>query len=109
MTKTSKKSPTAASSDLTSSNDDASPFESTPASKIQATEPGVLPKPASKQQQLASLLVRDGGATLGQMVVATGWLPHTTRAALTGLRKKGYAISSDKLDGVRTYRGIAPE
>jgi len=26
-----------------------------------------------------------------------------------GLKKKGYAISSDKVDGVRTYRGIAPE
>jgi hypothetical protein len=36
-------------------------------------------------------------------------VPHTTRAALTGLKKKGYAISSDKVDGVRTYRGIAPE
>jgi hypothetical protein len=43
------------------------------------------------------------------MIAVTGWLPHTTRAALTGLKKKGYAISSDKVDGVRTYRGIAPE
>jgi hypothetical protein len=53
--------------------------------------------------------VRDEGATLNDMIAATGWLPHTTRAALTGLKKKGYAISSDKVDGVRTYRGIAPE
>ncbi len=43
------------------------------------------------------------------MVAALGWLPHTTRAALTGLKKRGYAISSDKVDGVRTYRGVAPE
>ena len=43
------------------------------------------------------------------MIAATGWLPHTTRAALTGLKKKGYVITSDKLDGIRTYRGIAPE
>ena len=43
------------------------------------------------------------------MVTATGWLPHTTRAALTGLRKKGYVIDSDKLDGVRTYRAVAPK
>lgn len=68
-----------------------------------------VPKTPSKQQQLAALIVRDEGATLDQMIAATGWLPHTTRAALTGLKKKGYAITSDKVDGVRTYRGIAPE
>lgn len=67
------------------------------------------PKVPTKQQQLAALLVRDEGATLDQMIAMTGWLPHTTRAALTGLKKRGYAISSDKIDGVRTYRGIAPE
>ena len=26
------------------------------------------------------------------LVEATGWLPHTTRAAITGLRKRGFAI-----------------
>lgn len=62
-----------------------------------------------KQQQLAALVVRDEGATLDQMIAVTGWLPHSTRAALTGLRKKGYVISSDKVDGVRTYRAVAPE
>ena len=71
--------------------------------------PARTPKPPSKQQQLASLIVRDAGATLDHMIATTGWLPHTTRAALTGLKKKGYVISSDKVDGVRTYRGIAPE
>jgi hypothetical protein len=45
-------------------------------------------KAASKQQLLAALLVRDEGATLDQMIEATGWLRHTTRAALTGLKKK---------------------
>lgn len=63
----------------------------------------------SKQDQLADLLVRDEGATIAQMTETTGWLPHTVRAALTGLRKKGYAIDSDRADGVRTYRGVAPE
>lgn len=66
------------------------------------------PKRPSKQQQLADLLIRDCGATLDEMVTATGWLPHTTRAALTGLKKKGYVLSSDKVDGVRTYRAVAP-
>ncbi len=62
----------------------------------------------TKRDQLAALVVRDEGATLEQMIAATGWLPHTTRAALTGLRKAGYVFDSDKVDGVRTYRAVAP-
>jgi DNA-binding IclR family transcriptional regulator len=56
---------------------------------------------------------RKSGATLDQLVEATGWLPHTTRAALTGLRKKGYAIQKSKNpEGVTVYRldkDAAPE
>jgi hypothetical protein len=63
----------------------------------------------SKRAQLINLLESDSGATLDAMVALTGWLPHTTRAALTGLRKKGYVITSDKVDGVRTYRAAAAE
>jgi hypothetical protein len=80
-----------------------------PAAKTQTVARAQKPKQPSKQQQLVALIVRDEGATLDQMIAVTGWLPHTTRAALTGLKKKGYSISSDKVDGVRTYRGIAPE
>ena len=65
--------------------------------------------PRTKLEQVAVLLVRDEGASLEQLIAATGWLPHTTRAALTGLRKRGYAIDSDKVDGTRTYRAVAPE
>jgi hypothetical protein len=65
-------------------------------------------KAPSKQGSLAALMVRDEGATLDQMIAAIGWLPHTTRAAMTRLRTKGYVIDSDKVDGVRTYRGVAP-
>jgi hypothetical protein len=60
----------------------------------------------SKKDHLAGLLIRAEGATLDQMIEATCWLPHTTRAALTGLRKKGYVIDSDKVDGVRTDKGL---
>ena len=38
------------------------------------------------------MLSRERGATLDALTEATGWLPHTTRAALTRLRKKGYVI-----------------
>ncbi|HKX80142.1 MAG TPA: DUF3489 domain-containing protein [Novosphingobium sp.] len=40
------------------------------------------------------------------MVDATGWLPHTTRAALTGLRKKGHVIEKSKRDDVTCYRVV---
>jgi len=63
----------------------------------------------SKLKQLIALLLSDAGATLVAMAELTGWQSHTVRAALTGLKKKGYVIDSDKLDGVRTYRASAPE
>lgn len=64
------------------------------------------PKPKSKASLLLDLLARPEGATLEQLVAATGWLPHTIRAALTGIKKKGHAVTSSKLDGVRTYRRV---
>ncbi len=71
---------------------------------------GVAPPPpvaaprATKAGAVLSLLQRDGGATLADLIAATGWLPHTTRAALTGLRHKGHQIERFKHDGVTTYR-----
>lgn len=82
-----------------------------PTELVKSADPATAhaPKPPSKADQLAALVVRDEGATLDQMVAALGWLPHTTRAALTGLKKKGFVLSSDKVDGARTYRAVAPE
>ena len=39
--------------------------------------------------------------TLAELVSNTGWLPHTARAALTGLRKRGYAVVIDRADKAR--------
>lgn len=58
---------------------------------------------SAKGTAVLELLRRPGGATLDDLVAATGWLPHSTRAALTGLRKKGHAITREKRDGVSTY------
>jgi hypothetical protein len=109
MTKISKNARTISSSVRKSSKAGGSTATPTAGSDSQAAKPAGTPKAPSKQQQLAALVVRDEGATLDQMITATGWLPNTTRAALTGLKKKGYVISSDKIDGVRTYRAVAPE
>ena len=42
---------------------------------------------------------RPKGATLDELVEATDWLPHTTRAALTGLRKRGLVVERIKDEG----------
>lgn len=86
---------------------------SNPRSTVQGKEqvPGAssTERRPTKQDQLVALLLRDEGATIAQMIDATGWLPHTVRAALTGLKKKGYAIDSDKVGDVRTYRATGPQ
>jgi hypothetical protein len=60
--------------------------------------------PPTKRSLVIEMLCRADGATLTQLVETTGWLPHTTRAALTGLRKKGHVITAAKVDGVSVYR-----
>ena len=37
-------------------------------------------------------------------MAATSWLPHTTRAALTGIRKKGHEVERMKRDDATCYR-----
>lgn len=53
----------------------------------------------AKQAAVIDLLGRPSGASLNDLIEATGWLPHTTRAVLSGLRKRGFEVSSDKPDG----------
>lgn len=64
---------------------------------------GTTPKPPVKQELVLALLRREGGASLAAISEATGWLPHSARAALTGLRKKGHAIESRKIGELTTY------
>ena len=46
----------------------------------------------TKQALIIGLLQREGGATLADLMAATGWLAHTTRAALTRLRQAGHVL-----------------
>ena len=41
------------------------------------------------------MLSREEGAGITDIATALGWLPHTTRAALTGLRHKGYELGRE--------------
>lgn len=61
----------------------------------------------SKAEAVVGLLQRDDGATLAELIAATGWLPHTTRAALTGIRKKGHAVDRSKRGEETCYRIVS--
>jgi DNA-binding MarR family transcriptional regulator len=60
-----------------------------------------VPRVGTKLARVIGLLERDHGATIEELIAATGWLAHTTRAALTGLRKRGYAVAIDRSDDKR--------
>jgi hypothetical protein len=62
------------------------------------------PRAGSKQALVIGMLGRKSGATLEALVEATGWLPHTTRAALTGLRKRGLSIERSREGDASVYR-----
>ena len=66
---------------------------STPLELLAAPLHPQAPRPGTKISGVISLLSREGGATLVEIVATTDWLPHTARAALTGLRKRGYVIA----------------
>ena len=60
---------------------------------VDASEPFRRPpRPGSKLDRVLGTLSTDKGATLKELTCATGWLPHTACAALTGLRKLGYDV-----------------
>jgi hypothetical protein len=65
----------------------------------------VVPRDGSKLALVIAHLQRADGATLIDLTQATGWLRHTTRAALTGLRKRGYAVIRERAGaGGSVYR-----
>ncbi|WP_294539003.1 DUF3489 domain-containing protein [uncultured Rhodoblastus sp.] len=78
--------------------DDGGPFEAQPTEAVSdpakdelpraddEQKPPVLPPRAgSKQALVIDMLSQNAGSTLDALVNATGWLPNTPRAALTGL------------------------
>lgn len=67
-------------------------------------EPAPAAPRTTKAALVLSLLCRDEGATLADLISATNWQPHTMRAALTGLRKKGHSLHKSKRDGATCYR-----
>ncbi len=56
------------------------------------------PRRPRKREIVLALLARPEGASTAELMEATGWQPHTVRAALSTLRKDGEIIT-------RTGRG----
>ena len=56
-------------------------------------------KAGSKRALILTLLSREEGVTINDLIAATGWLPHTTRAALSVLRKSGLAVKRSRAAG----------
>lgn len=61
------------------------------------------PPRETKSAILRKLLSRKAGADLTTLQSATGWQPHSVRAALSGLRKAGYTI--DRADPAKAGGG----
>lgn len=60
------------------------------------------PRSGTKIAVVLELLQRPEGASIDQIIAATQWLPHTTRAALTGLRKRGHVVELRRGEGNRS-------
>src|SRR5689334_12050280 len=68
------------------------------------TQPPI--RESSKLATVIAILRSPKGATIEALSNATGWQEHSVRGALSGAikRKLGLTVTSDKTDGVRTYR-----
>ena len=64
-----------------------------------------MPAKPTKTATILKLISRPKGASIAELRKAIGWKDHSIRAALTGLRKKGYEVVRDKNEaGVSRYR-----
>jgi hypothetical protein len=65
------------------------------------------PHAETKQAQLVGMLKQPDGASIDEIVAATGWQPHSLRGAISGALKKklGLHVISEKVEGRgRVYR-----
>jgi hypothetical protein len=62
------------------------------------------PVRGAKREAILTLMRRTQGATMAELMAATDWQPHSTRAVISGLRKEGHAIALDKSSGASSYK-----
>ena len=84
-----------------SSHEHSAPAPSSAGENGTAPRRSSSPRGGTKLAQVVELLRQDRGASIDELIAVTGWLPHTTRAALTGLRKRGFVTAIDRSDKER--------
>ena len=68
------------------------------------------PRASTKRALLIGMLERPDGASVAELGQRPGWLPHTVRAAITGLRHAGREVTRSKdAEGQSVYRLARPE
>ena len=68
----------------------------------------IAPRAGSKQAKLIGMLSRKSGVTLAKASEALSWQIHTTRATLTGLKKRGYVIERQARNGTNSLYLMRP-
>jgi hypothetical protein len=66
------------------------------------------PPAGTKRAKLIAMLERPEGASVAEIGQRLGWLPHTVRAAITGLRQAGRAVTRSKDADDRSVYRLAP-
>ena len=56
----------------------------------------IAPRVGTKLSKLIVMLSRKSGVTISKASQALGWQWHTTRAALSNLKKRGYQVTRHK-------------
>ncbi len=85
----------------------ASPKARKPGRSATKVTPVPPARAGTKQATLIDLLRRPGGATIADLVKATGWQPHSVRGAISGALKKklGLTVTSEPIEKRgRVYR-----
>jgi hypothetical protein len=72
-----------------------------PVSDNANTAKPVVIRAGTKQARIIAMLQRPEGASIAEIVAATGWLAHTVRGSISGALKKklGLPITAEKVEG----------
>ena len=77
----------------------------TPPTAGQSDAANTAPKrPGGKLGEVLDAVEGPEGASLNELIAATGWQPHTTRAVITRLRQRGYDIRLSAAGEQKVYR-----
>jgi len=78
---------------------------SSPETSVQKSE--TAKRPGGKLGLMLDRLERTAGATIDELVDATGWQRHSVHGALSRLRSGGFAVRLEATEGRKAYR-VAP-